>query len=243
MPAAASGGTVRRQRWNRASRRFDNQTGGSTGMTIGETAASALAHARASNVRALAARIADAAIHPLRPFDLWKSRLAAPTLIPLHANEAERAVAELRGLISWVDDGECFSRGVFGAARMNELLGGRITGPRDAVHAAVAVVPTSRRATGWTFHAATAYRAAEDGGIRIVDPLLGRRLGVDGGVFTLDAWAGAVGRRASDVRIQHALDNIPTGSGPITIPATGPHLRGMGRRLAAAIRRADGAAA
>jgi hypothetical protein len=193
----------------------------------------------AARVRGIAGRLAEHAVSPLHPLDLWKARLPAPTLVPLGASEAGRAAADLRGLVSWIDDGECFSRGVIGAARVEELLGGRITGPRDAVHAAVAVVSTSRRATGWTFHAATAYRSAEDGGIRIVDHLVGTRAGVADGVFTLDAWAGAVGRRASEVRIQHPLDNIPTGSGPVTVPALGTHIRGMGRRLASALARGE----
>lgn len=189
----------------------------------------------AVRVRGIAGRLADRAVPVLRPFDLWKSRLPAPTLVPLTASQAERAATELRGLVRWVDDGECFSRGAIGATHVQELLGGRVTGPSDALAAGVAVVSTSRRQTGWTFHAATAFRSAEDDAVRVVDHLVGERVGNASGIFTLDEWAGHVGRRARDVRIQHPLDNIPTGSGPITVPATGFHLRGMGTRLARAL--------
>jgi hypothetical protein len=189
----------------------------------------------AARVRGIAGRLAEGAVSPLRPLDLWKSRLAAPNLVPLGASEAERAAGELRGLLRWIDDGECYSRGAIGAARVQELLGGRLTGPGDALHAAVAVVGTSQRRTGWTFHAATAYRSAVDDQVHVIDHLLGARLGNASGTFTLDEWAEHLGRRAADVRLQHPLDNIPTGSGPFTVPATGWHLRGMGRRLARAL--------
>lgn len=186
-------------------------------MTIAATAAHAAsrgisnAHARTGAVRAIADRLAAGAISPLRPFDLWKTRLPAPQLVPLSASQAEQAAGELRTLLSCVDDGECYSRGVVGAAHLNERFGAGLTaGPNDAVRAAVAVVATSRRQTGWTFHAAPAF-AAEDGSVRIVDHLLGRRAGTPSGVFSVDDWARHVGRRASDVRIQHPLDNIPTG--------------------------------
>jgi hypothetical protein len=187
----------------------------------------------ATTVRALAGALADHAVPALRPFDLWKARLAAPQLVPVGVADAARAAEDLRSLVRWVDDGNCFWRAVVGAARTEQLLGAR-TGAQvaQAPHAAVAVVPTSMRRTGWSFHAATAFRSAEDGTVRVVDHLLGQRAGRASGTFTTDEWAALVGRRGSDVRLQHVLDNVPTGGGPITMPATAGTLRRGGRMLA-----------
>ncbi len=209
---------------------------------------SARAGVRASAVdelRSLATGLADAAVPMHRPFDLWKSRLAAPNLMPLGAGDAARAVDDLRSLVRWVDDGHCLSRGAIGAARVEQLVGGGATfvaggggtAVTDAAHAAVAVVNTSLRKTGWSFHAATAFRSADDGGVRIVDHLLGERLGNASGVFRIEDWASAVGRRASDVRIQSPVDNVPF-AGNLTQPATPRILRSYGERLVRSIERA-----
>jgi hypothetical protein len=188
-------------------------------------------------IRTITARLADNAVPGWRPFDLWKSRLPAPNLLPVGTADATRAVEDLRGLFRWVDDGDCFSRGVVGASRVDELLGGTATGASDAVHAAVAVVNTSLRRTGWSFHAATAFRSADDGQVRIVDHLLGGRVGNASGIFRVDEWAGHVGRKASDVRIQSMLDNVPT-LGNVTTPAAPRFMRGMANRLVHSIQRA-----
>ena len=145
--------------------------------------------------------------------------------------DAVRAAEDLRSLVRWVDDGECFSRAVVGVERLEELLGSAAAGPAQASHGAVAYVPTSMRRTGWSFHAATAFRSAEDDAIHVIDHLQGARTGRASGIFSLDEWAELVGRRASDVRIQDELDNIPTGGGPITAPATPRSFRGMANRL------------
>lgn len=177
--------------------------------------------------------IADAFARRAAPvtLDLWKTRFPAPELATLSRAQATAGVAELSRLLPWVDDGNCFARGVIGAGRIEQQVTGHVTaGVRGAtegaelLHAAVAVVPTSRAKTGWTFHAATAVRIEGQEGVRIIDLLLSP----DGAPLSLDRWARAVGRRASDVRIQHPLDNIPTGSGPITVPASSWHLRQLG---------------
>lgn len=203
--------------------------------------ASARAGVRASavdEIRTIAGRLADHAAPVLRPFDLWKSRLPAPNLLPIGAADAARAAEDLRSLVRWVDDGDCLARGAVGAERMDELLRGAVTGGDDARRAAVAVVNTSLRRTGWSFHAATAFRAAEDDGVKVVDHLLGARVGNASGVFSIDDWAGHIGRRASDVRLQSPLDNIPFG-GHVTVPATARSLRDYGERLVRSIGRAD----
>lgn len=209
--------------------------------TVDLVRASARAGVRPSavdEIRAIATRLADQAVPSSRPFDLWKSRLPAPNLLPIGTADAARAADDLRSLFRWVDDGDCLARGAIGAEHTNELLRGVVTGAEDARHAAVAVVNTSRRQTGWTFHAATAFRSAEDDGVKVVDHLLGARVGNASGVFSIDDWAAHVGRRASDVRLQSPVDNIPYG-GPLTVPATPRNLRGYGERLVRSIMRAD----
>ncbi len=189
-------------------------------------------------IRAIATRLADQAVPAFHPFDLWKSRLPAPHLLPIGTADAARAADDLRGLVRWVDDGDCLARGAIGAERINELLRGAVTGSDDARRAAVAVVNTSKRQTGWTFHAATAFRSAEDDGVKIVDHLLGARVGNASGVFSIDDWARHIGRHSSDVRLQSSVDNIPYG-GSVTVPATRSNLRGYGERLVRSIMRAD----
>lgn len=204
---------------------------------VSRHAVRASAHARAAVVRTLADDLSALARPAWRPLDVWRTRFAAPQLLPLHARDATRAVEELRGLVRWVDDGNCHARAVVGAARVDQLLGGALRGPEDAVRAAVAVVPTSMGRTGWTFHAATAYRSADDGRAYAVDHLLGDRLGRRSGVFELDEWARAVQADPGQVRIQHALDNVPTGGGPVTVPASPWQVRRLGRDLARSIER------
>lgn len=191
----------------------------------------------AATVRELADDLAQHALPVWRPLDLWRTRLAAPRLLPIAAADALRATEELRGLVRWVDDGNCHARAVVGAARIDELLDGVLHGPDQAVRAAVAVVPTSMRRTGWTFHAATAYRSAEDGSVRVIDHLLGARVGNASGNFAIDAWARQAGADPRRVRLQHAVDNIPMGSGPLTSPATPWQVRRLGRELARSIER------
>jgi hypothetical protein len=203
-------------------------------MVTGQVAGSVRA---ASMVRALASQLSTHVVSVFRPLDLWGSRLAAPTLIPLAAHDALRAADELRGLVSWVDDGNCYARGIVGAAHVDRLLGGAVNGPQDAVRAAVAVVPTSMRRTGWTFHAATAYRSAEDGGIRVIDHLLGARVGRASGIFTDAEWAAHVHQPVRKVRVQHAVDNVPTGSSPLSAPATRDTVRRLGESLVRSIER------
>lgn len=208
--------------------------------TVDLARASARAGVRVSavdEIRAIATRLADRAVPALRPFDLWKSRLPAPSLLPIGTSDATRAAEDLRGLVRWVDDSECLSRAAIGAERIDELLRGAVTGAEDARHAAVAVVNTSKRQTGWTFHAATAFRSAEDDGVKIVDHVLGARVGNASGIFTIDDWAGHIGRRARDVRLQSPVDNIPFG-GNVTVPATARNLRSYGERLVSSIQRA-----
>jgi hypothetical protein len=188
-------------------------------------------------IRTIARSLADDAVPALRPFGLWKSRLQAPQLLPVGAGDAARAADDLRTLLRWTDDGHCFARGVVGARQMDRLLGGTATGPADAVHAAVAVVNTSMRTTGWEFHAATAFRSAEDGQVRVLDHLLGQRTGNASGIFGVDEWAGHLGRSAADVRIQSVLDNIPTAK-HVTQPTTARIMRSLGGRLASSIERA-----
>ena len=200
--------------------------------TVDLARASARAGVRASavdEIRSIATRLADRAVPAFRPFDLWKSRLPAPSLLPVGTADAARAAEDLRGLVRWVDDGDCLARAAIGARRIDELLRGAVTGGDDATHAAVAVVNTSLRRTGWSFHAATAFRSAEDDGVRIVDHLLGARVGNASGVFGIDDWAAHLGRTASDVRVQSPVDNIPYG-GSVTVPATAHSLRGFGER-------------
>ncbi len=205
--------------------------------TFDAAGAAARAGVRASaiaEIGSIAGRLADVAVPSFRPFDLWKARLAAPTMLPVGASDAIRAAEDLRGLVRWVDDGDCLSRAVVGATRMDDLLRGAATGPKDAVSAAVAIVNTSQRKTGWVFHAATAFRSAEDDGIRVVDHLLGAKVGNASGIFKVGEWAGHVGRAAGDVRIQSVLDNVPF-AGNVTVPATGRTLRSFGKRLVESI--------
>jgi hypothetical protein len=188
-------------------------------------------------IRGVAARLAERAPSAFQPLDMWRTRFADPELIPLARDEVARVAATLGRELRWVDDGECFSRGVIGAGRTEELLGGRITGPGDATRAAVAVVGTSQRRTGWTFHSATAVKDAASGQYLVIDHLQGPRAGAADGVLTLDQWARLVGRRASDVHLQDMHDNVPTGSGPLTSPAGPRTLRSLGERLVRSIER------
>ncbi|MCW2921288.1 MAG: hypothetical protein JWL76_1162 [Thermoleophilia bacterium] len=199
--------------------------------------ASAHAGVRASAVSqigVIASQLAEHAVPSFRPFDLWKARLAVPHMLPVAAADAIRAAENLRGLVRWVDDGQCLSRAVIGAARMDDLVRGASVGTSDAVGAAVAIVNTSQRKTGWVFHAATAFRSAEDDGIRVIDHVLGAKHGNASGIFRVEEWAGHVGRSAKDVRIQSLLDNVPVG-GNVTIPATARTLRSFGKRLVSSI--------
>ena len=60
-----------------------------------------------------------------------------------------------------------------------------------------------------TYHAATAFRSADDDGIRVFDPLVAGPLGRTDGIVPLADWAGYIGRTAEDVRLQHSVDNVP----------------------------------
>jgi hypothetical protein len=192
----------------------------------------------AQQVRSIAAGLAADALPALRPRSIWRSRLPTPVLAAVGLDDAARAAHDLRGLMRWTDDGACYARAVVGARRVEQLLAGGGVGAADARRAAVAVVGTSHRRTGWTYHAATAIRTSDDGGIRVIDHLLGARTGRSSGLFTVDEWAGHVGRRASQVRIQDVLDNVPTGSGPLTAPATARTMRRFGAWLEQSIARA-----
>src|SRR5688572_30038418 len=93
--------------------------------TVDLARASARAGVRASavnEIRLIAQRLADHAVPGWRPFDLWKARLPPPQLLSVGTADAVRAAEDLRGLVRWVDDGDCFSRGVIGAKRVDELL-------------------------------------------------------------------------------------------------------------------------
>jgi hypothetical protein len=189
-------------------------------------------------IRGIATRLAEHAPSAFQPLDMWRTRFTDPKLVALAPEEIARAASTLGRELRWVDDGECFSRGVIGAGRIEELLGGRITGPNDATRAAVAVVGTSLRKTGWSFHAATAVKDAATGQVLVIDHLQAKRVpGAADGVLTLDQWARLVGRRANDVHLQDMHDNVPTGSGPLTSPAGPRTLRGLGERLVRSIER------
>jgi hypothetical protein len=187
--------------------------------------------ARTATISRVADELAHDAVPAWAPFGLWKSRLATPELVTLTHGQAAAGTRELSQLFRWVDDGLCFSRGVVGAGRIEEQLAGRVTATSNAWYAAVAVVPTSLHATGWAFHAATVVREAGQPELQVID----RLLAPETGTLPLSAWAAKVGRTAADVRIQSPLDNIPTGGGPLTVPALRPYLRAMGRDLTASI--------
>ncbi|MCW2974377.1 MAG: hypothetical protein JWN72_2650 [Thermoleophilia bacterium] len=192
---------------------------------------------RAATIVRVATDLARHAAPVLQPLDLWKSRLAAPELVPLSHEQARAGVEELSQLLPWLDDGNCYARGAIGAGRMEELFTGAATpgaptsGGAPELHAGVAVVPTSMRATGWTYHAATVFREVGAKELQVVD----RLLAPEGGVLALGDWAAKVGRTVRDVRIQQPVDNTPTGGGPITAPAQPWRLKDLGRQLVQAL--------
>ncbi|MCW2949533.1 MAG: hypothetical protein JWN41_546 [Thermoleophilia bacterium] len=189
--------------------------------------ATATPETRSASIAAVADDFAAHAVSPFHPVDTWKSRLPTPILIPLTQQQAAAGVEELSQLLPWRDDGLCYARGAVGSGRIEQMLTGRVTGPADALHAAVAVISTSLSRTGWAYHAATVIRRAGCDELQVID----RLLAPETGVLSLSAWAGKVGRTAADVRIQSPLDNIPAGSGPLTIPALPHHFEAMGRDL------------
>lgn len=202
--------------------------------TIGQIATNALelAMQRASDVRGLAGRLAAKTPSIFGDIDMWGTRFAAPRLISLTASQATRAAEDLRGLLAWVDDGDCYARGVIGAARINELLGGRVTGLDDATRAAVAVVDTNMGQTGWAYHATPAYVSKEDGLTYVIDHLLGSRVGRTSGIFEQGEWAGHLHKSAADVGIQQLYDNAPIDMGQVTQMVGPGRMHGFGDSLA-----------
>ncbi|MBC7460881.1 MAG: hypothetical protein H7287_05925 [Thermoleophilia bacterium] len=189
---------------------------------------------RAATITHVATEFAEHAVPALAPFDLWKSRLPAPELVPLSREQARAGVEELTQLLPWVDDGSCYARGAIGAGRIEELLTGSATpggatasATAPSLHAGVAVVGTSMRATGWSYHSATVFRETGISDLQVID----RLLAPETGVLSLTDWAAKVGRAPGDVRIQQPLDNAPTGGGPLTAPAQPWRFKDLGQQL------------
>lgn len=204
-------------------------------------AAASLSHARPRadalvTLAKLDHEVSAHAVSMFRPLDLWHARLPKPDLIALSQPEIDRVVADTRTLFSWVDDGNCYARGFLGAARIEDLLSGRIGGPGDAVRAAVALVPTRRHETGWTFHAASVIRSAADGELYVIDHLLAPETGL----MKARDWAVKATRHpdgADQLTVQHLLDNVPA-LGPITTPETPFIVHGLAGTVEGSVRRA-----